>query len=100
MTWAVGREHGQFNRSSSHPRAYASSDQVKTMEDLMTRHDLYLGHWDRAWKILEAHRIDERTPGDGTRLTEAQANRMLRWMVRQIDRKSDYYWAGKMKVAR
>ena len=63
---------------------YATLDQIKYLEDLLTQNKLYDGHYDRLWSILEAHRIDLRTPGDGTRMERDTASAAIDWMKRQI----------------
>jgi hypothetical protein len=53
------------------------------IEQFLTRHELFTGRFDRLWSRLEAHRIDERVPGDGTRMSNQELNEILSWLNRQ-----------------
>jgi len=71
---------------------YATDKQVSYLEALLTQHKLYDGHYDRLWKILEAHRIDQRTPGDGTRMTREAASQAIDWVKRQTVKQAGPSW--------
>jgi hypothetical protein len=62
---------------------YATAGQVEFMEKIMARNGFYYGHFDRLWKLLEAHRTDLRTPGDGTRMDRDVASQTIDWLLRQ-----------------
>jgi hypothetical protein len=64
----------------------ATLEQVERLEKLLTDNELYTGHYDRLWKMLEAHRIDLRERGDGTRMTVETANEAFAWVTRQVTR--------------
>jgi len=59
----------------------ATSGQIGRIEKILTANELYFNNWDRTWARLEAHRIDEREPGDGTRITWTMAQLMLDWLA-------------------
>jgi|SRR6266705_1934034 len=61
----------------------ATSDQITWLENTLTAHELYAGDYDRLWSALEAHRIDERTPGDGSRIAYDHAEEIIAWVRRQ-----------------
>lgn len=67
----------------SHVR-YATSNQVQYLEDLLTKHGLSGGHYDRLRKIIEDHRTDLASPGDGTRMPFDIASQSISWMLRQV----------------
>lgn len=60
----------------------ASSKQLGFMEDILTRNGLYHNEFERLWKMLEAARIDERTPGDGTPISMQRAHEIIQWLLR------------------
>jgi hypothetical protein len=62
----------------------ATATQIDYLEKTLTQHELYFGHYDRLWAMLEAHRIDERTPGDGTPIGRYHADQIIGWVNRQI----------------
>jgi hypothetical protein len=53
------------------------------IENFLMEKRLHFGRFDRLWSRLEAHRIDERVPGDGTRIPEADLEAIWKWLVRQ-----------------
>ena len=61
----------------------ASAAQLSRLERTLTDNDLHGGHYERLWAILEAARIDERTPGDGTPFPPAQASATIDWVGAQ-----------------
>lgn len=61
---------------------WALQQQVDYMKRVLTEHQLYDGEWDRLWKQLEAHEIDVRTPGDGTRMTFEDASQYVAQVAR------------------
>lgn len=65
---------------------YATDAQLSYLEDALSANQLYSGHYDRLWAILEAARIDERQRGDGTPLSSRQAADIRVWLDRQIAR--------------
>lgn len=67
----------------SHVR-YATDRQVQYLIDLLTKYDLRDGHFDRLWKIIEAHRTDVANPGDGTRILFDTASQSITWVLRQV----------------
>jgi hypothetical protein len=71
---------------------YATTPQIELLEKLLTEHKLYDGHYDRLWSILEAHRVDMRNPGDGTRMLKQQASDSIDWVKRQIAKKAGPSW--------
>ncbi len=62
----------------------ATDEQITYLEQTLTQHTLYAGHYDRLWSMMEAHRIDERCPGDGTRIERRHADQIIAWVNRQI----------------
>jgi hypothetical protein len=62
----------------------ATSDQITRIEEILTSHDLYHNEYDRLWSLLEAHRIDERTHGDGSPIPYARAELILAWLGRNV----------------
>ncbi len=63
---------------------HASQEQIGLMKELMLRHELFTGHYDRLWKLLRLHEEDVRTPGDGSRMTADLANETIGWLNRQV----------------
>jgi hypothetical protein len=53
------------------------------IENFLMEHNLHFGRFDVLWSRLEAHRIDERVPGDGTRMSEADLKGIWEWLARQ-----------------
>jgi hypothetical protein len=64
----------------------ASSAQITEIEQFLTARELHFNEYDRLWAILEAHRIDERCPGDGTPIAAGHAARIMAWLRRNADR--------------
>jgi hypothetical protein len=62
----------------------ATDEQITYLEQTLTQHKLYAGHYDRLSAMLEAHRIDERCPGDGTPIERRHADQIIAWVNRQI----------------
>lgn len=60
----------------------ATSSQVTKIEQFLTGRNLYFDDFDRLWSLLEAHRADERCPGDGARITVAHATQIMAWLER------------------
>jgi len=60
----------------------ADTGQITEIEQFLTARALYFNDFDRLWKMLEAHRIDERNPGDGTRIDRDQAAKIMGWLQR------------------
>jgi hypothetical protein len=63
--------------------ANASDAQLTRLEATLTDNNLHGNHWDRLWAILEAARIDERSPGDGAPLAPERATEIITWLTRQ-----------------
>jgi hypothetical protein len=53
------------------------------IENFLMENNLHFGRFDRLWSRLEAHRIDEQVPGDGTRMSEADLKEAWDWLARQ-----------------
>jgi Family of unknown function (DUF6011) len=71
--------------SQYRPPRWATQPQIDRIKRTLAAHDLYFGgHYDRLWKILEAHEIDVRTPGDGTRMTRDTASATIDWLDQQV----------------
>jgi hypothetical protein len=66
----------------------ATGKQLSLIEGILTDNGLYDGNWDRTWKRLEAARIDERNPGDGTPVTRREASAMIDYLTGQGYRRS------------
>jgi hypothetical protein len=60
----------------------ATDKQVTLIEKILTERELYYGEYDRLWKRLEAHRINERTPGEGTWIECKNASKIIDWLFR------------------
>lgn len=60
----------------------ASSEQLTNIENLLSTNQLYTGRYDRLWAELEAARIDQREPGDGTPMSPARASEIWAWLNR------------------
>jgi hypothetical protein len=88
MTAYVGRVRQDYNYSTR----YATPAQITYLEKLLTENDFYTGDYDRLWSLLEAHRVDLRTPGDGTRIPLDQASAAIDWVKRQIAKKAGPSW--------
>ena len=58
-------------------------DYASHIEQFMVANSLFSGRYDRLWARLEAHRIDERDPGNGTRITKADLSAIWAWFLRQ-----------------
>lgn len=71
---------------------YATDAQISYLERLLTDNELHTGDYDRLWKILEAHRIDMRTPGDGTRMLKSTASDAIDWVKRQVTKAAGPSW--------
>lgn len=71
---------------------FATDGQISALEKMLTKHELYTGHFDRLWKLLKAHRIDVRTPGDGTRMSYDLAVRTTAWLDEQVARLQNPSW--------
>jgi hypothetical protein len=69
---------------------YATRDQVQTMKGILLANNLFDGHYDRLWKLLEVHEIDVRTPGDGTRMPYDTAVKTIAWLRRQLAKQALY----------
>ena len=67
-------------------------DYATLIERFMTDNSLFTGRYDRLWSRLEAHRIDERMPGDGTLMATSELLTAWRWLQRQ-DEASLAYWS-------
>lgn len=65
---------------------WATQEQVDYMKTVMLANDLFTGHYDRLWKLLEVHETDVRTPGDGTRMTYETADKTITWLNRQVSK--------------
>jgi hypothetical protein len=72
--------------------SWATQNQIDYLKKLLTEHQLYDGHYDRLWKLLEVHEVDVRTPGDGTRMTLQQASASIDWVKRQIAKAAGPSW--------
>jgi hypothetical protein len=59
------------------------TDYATMIENLLSARELHSGRFDLLWSRLEAHRIDERDPGDGTRIPEADLKGIWEWLARQ-----------------
>jgi hypothetical protein len=88
MTAYVSRVRPDYNYSTR----YATTAQIEYLEKLLTENELYTGDYDRLWSLLEAHRIDLRTPGDGTRIPLDQASAAIDWVKRQVAKKAGPSW--------
>lgn len=62
----------------------ATNEQITYLEQTLLQHKLFTDHYDRLWAMLEAHCIDERHPGDGTRIERQHADQIIAWVNRQI----------------
>lgn len=60
----------------------ATSAQITEIEEFLTERELYFGDFDRLWKLLRMHRTDEQCPGDGSRITVANARGIMAWLNR------------------
>lgn len=60
---------------------WATQSQIDRIKATLTDNNLYLGPWDLTWKRLEAHEIDVRTPGDGTRIEVGKASQMIDYLT-------------------
>lgn len=58
----------------------ATSDQLTWIEEFLTQRGLHFNEFDRLWKILEAARIDQRNPGDGTPISYEHAEQIRSWL--------------------
>lgn len=74
------------------PVRYATQAQIDYLKNLLVKHELYTGDYDRLWKLLEVHEVDVRTPGDGSRMPAAQASDSIDWVKRQIAKKAGPSW--------
>lgn len=63
---------------------YATQAQVDWMKETLLQYQLFTGHYDRLWKLLEVHEVDVRNPGDGTRMSRQTADQTVAWLQRQI----------------
>lgn len=61
----------------------ATPKQLKYIEDILWRNELYNNEFERLWAILEAARIDEAHPGDGSPMPKTQASATITWLLRQ-----------------
>jgi len=61
----------------------ARNDTISAIEDILVRNELYAGAYDRLWKELQAHRIDERQRGDGSPMSQARAAMIYGWLARR-----------------
>jgi hypothetical protein len=66
----------------------ASAAQIKRIEDFLSARQLYCNEYDRLWNQLEAHRINERTPGDGTPISADRADLIWAWLHRNAPKMS------------
>lgn len=71
---------------------YATTKMVGYLEWLLTEHNLYFNEFDRLWKLLEAHRIDEQNPGDGARIPFEQASKAIDYVKAYIAKSSGPSW--------
>lgn len=74
---------GHNDRIQAAEWAPATDAQIGRIENTLTANQLYSGDFDRLWKILEAHRIDQRNPGDGTPMRKQTASRTIDWLTAQ-----------------
>jgi hypothetical protein len=65
---------------------YATQPQIDLLTRILAENELYTGHYDRLWKMLEVHEVDVRTPGDGTRMTFQTASDAIDWVKAQVAR--------------
>src|SRR5689334_19702749 len=77
---------------------YATPNQIKTLEDMLTEHNLHTGEYDRLWAILEAHRVDMKVPGDGSRMLFEVASKTIAWLIRQVDSGRASYWCSHIRA--
>jgi hypothetical protein len=70
----------------------ATEGQVSTLEAMLTEHKLYAGHYDRLWKQLEGHRLNQRRSDDGCPMPFALASATVKWLARQIDSGRMHVW--------
>lgn len=70
----------------------ASNQQLTQIEDLLSTNQLYTGRYDRLWAELEAARIDQRTPGDGSPMAPERAELIWAWLNRQLVAKTLRNW--------
>jgi hypothetical protein len=67
----------------------ATETQIEYLEKTLTQHELYWGHYDRLWAMLEAHRIAEAADArgverDGALMSRYQTDLIIGWVNRQI----------------
>jgi hypothetical protein len=82
MSARVSAPHENTYRT---PR-FANQPMIDLLKNLLTAHELYTGHFDRLWKMLEAHEIDVRTPGDGTKIPLSTGMDAIDWVKGYIAR--------------
>jgi hypothetical protein len=99
MTTYARQDHGVNGYTQVRPGHYVSNTarwatqaQVNLLKDLLTKHELYTGDYDRLWKLLEVHEVDVQTPGDGTRMTLGQASATIDWVKRQVAKAAGPSW--------
>jgi|SRR5277367_1937295 len=73
-----------YTSHSTTTHQYATDGQINYLKDLLAKNELYAGEYDRLWKLLAVHELDIRTPGDGTRMSFAQASASIDWVKRQV----------------
>ena len=71
------------NRARAFRAEPATDDQITWIESFLTHRNLYLGHFDRLWKLLEMHRLNERDRSDGSPISREHADRIVGWLYRK-----------------
>lgn len=58
------------------------ADKIEWIETFLASRDLFGNDFDRLWKLLGAHRLNERDPADGCPIPDAQATAIVGWLYR------------------
>jgi hypothetical protein len=59
---------------------------VDGIKATLLRYEMFTGAYDRLWKMLEAHEIDVRCPGDGTFIPAERWIEIAGWLGRTVER--------------
>jgi hypothetical protein len=67
------------------PQTAADTIEYKVgwIESFLEHRGLFANEYDRLWKLLESHRLNERDSADGAALSIVHADQIMKWLIRK-----------------